>query len=146
MGEVVLRQIVENDDELRTRVVVTSAGTANWHVGQSMDPRARAALDRAGYLADGTLAAFADRSYIDQHDVIMVMTKDHRREIDARRTNPDVSIISIRDITEPGHGLEVADPYYGDDGDFDFCLSQLIQGMTTWTSALRRSSESSNEA
>ena len=34
MAEVVLKHLIDNDPSLRGRVDVTSAGTANWHVGE----------------------------------------------------------------------------------------------------------------
>ena len=37
MAEVVFRQLVSEDPVLVGRVVVSSAGTANWHVNQEMD-------------------------------------------------------------------------------------------------------------
>src|ERR1035437_496679 len=63
MAEVALLHLIAEDDQLRGVVNITSAGTAKWHVGSPMDPRARAALDRAGLFLHGTPAAFADRAY-----------------------------------------------------------------------------------
>ena len=60
MAEVALRQMVQADPNLVGRVKVASAGTANWHVGSAMDPRARRALDRAGLVAEGSAATYAD--------------------------------------------------------------------------------------
>ena len=64
MAEVVLRQLVADVPLLNDRVDVTSAGTARWHVGGSMDVRARAALDRAGFTTAGTPAVYANRPYL----------------------------------------------------------------------------------
>jgi len=51
MAEVVLQHYVDADSSLRGYVDVTSAGTANWHVGSPMDQRARGALNRAASTA-----------------------------------------------------------------------------------------------
>jgi protein-tyrosine-phosphatase len=60
MAEVVLKHLIAEDSLLKDHVVVTSAGTARWHVGSPMGPRARAALDRAGYPLPGSVAVYAD--------------------------------------------------------------------------------------
>ena len=137
MGEVVLRHLVSDDRSLDGRVVVTSAGTANWHVGDLMDDRARRALDRAGFDEAGTAAAYADRPYLDDQDVVVVMTREHLHEVRQRLTNDATEVIMLRNLLEPGLDLDVADPYYGDQGDFDRCLELLSRGARRLTSALR---------
>ena len=86
MAEVVLAHMVDADPSLRGRVEVTSAGTANWHVGAAMDPRARDALDRAGF-KEGSPAAYADRAYFDSHDIVVGMTREHATTCDSRLSN-----------------------------------------------------------
>jgi protein-tyrosine phosphatase len=137
MAEVVLGDLVDADDHLRGTVVVTSAGTARWHVGAAMDPRARRALDRAGLRRAGSTAAYADAAFLDAHDVVLVMTREHRLDVRARISRPDVQVILLRDlIDEPG--LDLADPYYGNDADFDECLAVIQRAGQRWTSELRR--------
>jgi len=138
MAEVALRHLIDGVDELRDVVKVTSAGTANWHVGSPMDPRARSALDRAGLHLPGTPAAFADRSYLNAHDIVVVMTREHRDDVRRRLTNPATEVILARNLIEPGRNLDVADPYYGNDRDFDECLALLSQSGRRLTSELRQ--------
>jgi len=138
MAEVSLRQLVGHDPVLAGRVDVTSAGTANWHVGTPMDPRARAALDRAGFEAHGTLAQFADTDYLNRHDLVVVMTREHLHDVRQRLANPATEVVMIRNFLEPGLDLDVADPYYGDSHDFDDCLEVLIRGGRRLTSELRQ--------
>ncbi len=128
MAEVLLRHYVSADPRLKGRVEVASAGTARWHVGRPMDPRARGALDRAGLVGSGTVGAYADRSFIARHDLILVMTREHRREIYERSGSAAVDVRLWRNLVEPGCELDLADPYYGDDSDFDDCLDVLAQG------------------
>ena len=78
MAEVVLKHLIAEDPQLADHVVVTSAGTASWHVGSAMDPRARDALDRAGYRLGGSPGAYATREFLDAQDVVVVMTREHR--------------------------------------------------------------------
>lgn len=137
MAEVVLQHLVAEDDLLKDHVNVTSAGTANWHVGSPMDPRARAALDRAGYLAAGSLGAYADTAYLDRQDLVVVMTREHRDDVQLRLNNAATELVLWRDLMVTGQDLDVADPYYGDDVEFDECLALLSAGGERLTSILR---------
>ncbi|MHB8379595.1 MAG: low molecular weight protein-tyrosine-phosphatase [Acidimicrobiales bacterium] len=137
MAEVVLRHLIADDPHLQDHVMVTSAGTANWHVGSPMDPRARAALDRAGYVAAGTAGAFADADYLDLQDLIVVMTREHRGDVQRRLNNAATEVILWRDLINEGEDLDVADPYYGGDDEFDECLAILRVGGQHLTSLLR---------
>ena len=137
MAEVILKHLVEDDPFLKGRVEVTSAGVANWHVGAEMDPRARRALDRAGYLARGTPGAYASPAYLDAQDFVTVMTREHLREVRGRLSNPDTNVVLWRHLIDPRHNLDVADPYYGDDDEFDQCLALLSAGGQQLTTMLR---------
>jgi protein-tyrosine phosphatase len=128
MGEVIARTLIQNDEILANQVFATSAGTANWHVGSEMDSRARSALNRAGFLGPGSAAAFANTAYLDAQDIVVVMTKEHRRDVLQRLTNPSTSVLLLRSLAGEEFELDVADPYYGDDIEFDHCLSQIKEG------------------
>ena len=147
MGEVVLNRFVDADSSLRGFVDVTSAGTANWHVGSPMDQRARGALDRAGFKGAGSLGAFADRAYLDRQDVVIGMTREHVHEVKKRLSNRATEVILLRNLIEPGRDLDLFDPYYGGDADFDECLETLRRGGRRLTSEFRqRLGEGSCEA
>jgi len=138
MAEVVLKHLVADDPLLCGHVLVTSAGTARWHLGGAMDPRARAALDRAGLWRAGSPAAYADGAYLDRQDLVAVMTREHRDDVRDRLANPTTEVVLWRDLLQPGRNLDLADPYYGDHGDFDDCLALLRSGGQRLTLALRR--------
>jgi protein-tyrosine phosphatase len=96
-----------------------------------MDPRARRALDRAGLRRAGSPAAYADAAYLDAQDVILVMTREHRRDVSERRTRRGGAIILLRDLVGPP-GLDLADPYFGDDAEFDECLTVIRRAASRW--------------
>jgi protein-tyrosine phosphatase len=147
MAEVVLQHFVDADSSLRGFVNVTSAGTANWHVGSPMDLRARGALDRAGFGGAGSLAAYADRAYLDRQDFVIGMTREHVHEVKKRLSNPLTEVILMRNLTEPGRELDLFDPYYGDDAEFDECLEMVRAGGQRLTWEFRqRLGEGSSEA
>ncbi len=128
MAEVILHELVTQDKFLRPRVSVSSAGTARWHVGSPMDSRARSALDRAGFHGPGTLGAYASSEYLDAHDVVVVMTREHRDDVQARLSNENTEVILLRNLLEPGLDLDVPDPYYGQSEDFDACVDLFTRG------------------
>jgi len=138
MAEVALRDLIAKDALLSNRVTVTSAGTANWHVGSEMDERARAALDRAGLTQEGTLGQFASGDYLNEHDIVLVMTREHVRDVEHRLTNPSTQVVLARNLLDGPRDLDVADPYYGTDKDFDDCLAQLTECVRQLTLVLRQ--------
>jgi len=138
MAEVLLRHLVLEDATLQGRVVVTSAGTARWHVGAPMDPRARGALDRAGFQSPGSLALYADSAYLNAQDLVVVMTREHLHDVKARLRNDATDVLLWRNLSEPGLNLDVSDPYYGDDREFDECLAALRPGGQQLTSVFRQ--------
>lgn len=137
MAEVVLKHLVARDPLLKDHVIITSAGTANWHVESPMDPRARAALHRAGYDLPGSLGVFADTAYLDRQDLVVVMTREHLHDVRERLSNEATEVILWRNLLEPKANLDLADPYYGDAAAFDECLAILRSGGQRLTSVLR---------
>jgi protein-tyrosine phosphatase len=137
MAEVVLKHLIADDPDLAGHVHVTSAGTARWHVGSAMDPRARGALDRAGYLFDGSPGAYASRDFLDSQDVVIVMTREHLDDVRSRVTNPRTELVLWRHLIDPSKDLDIADPYYGDDAEFDECLAMLRSGGESLMALLR---------
>lgn len=135
MGEILLREAVRHDQHLAGRVDVLSAGTANWHVGKPMDPRAAAALERAGLPTDATPGLFASAAVLRDIDLNVVMTREHRNDIVIR--HPEADVLLVRELL--GHGsMDVADPYYGNDRDFDECLEILREVTPLVLKELRR--------
>jgi protein-tyrosine phosphatase len=138
MAEVVSRHFVDADSSLRGRVDVTSAGTANWHVGSPMDQRARDALRRAGFHGEGSPAAYADRAYLDRQDIVIGMTREHVHEVRSRLTNRYTDVILMRNLIEPERDLDLFDPYYGDAAEFDECLETVRAAGQRLTLEFRR--------
>jgi len=114
---------------LADRVVVSSAGTGPWHEGEPMDPRARAALERAGYADQGHVARQLPADWTDHVDLAVGLDRRHGetlRSLAAHRRAPDVELALLRRFDpDSGGALDVPDPYYGDDDVFDRCLSMI---------------------
>jgi protein-tyrosine phosphatase len=127
MGEVVMRSMLVSAG-LDDRVVVDSAGTGGWHEGDPADPRTVRTLRAHGY--DGTdhrAREFRPKWFSDR-DLIVVADEGHARDL--RRWAPDAhASAKVRLLREfdptavEAETLEVDDPYFGDDEDFDHCLT-----------------------
>ncbi len=107
---------------LAGRVVVDSAGTGDWHIGQPMDTRARAELTRRGHDAAGHEARQIQADWLDEYDLLLAMDRANLAGLAALAAGqPDLAgrIMLLRAF-DPGapDGAEVPDPYYGGAEDY----------------------------
>jgi protein-tyrosine phosphatase len=117
--------------ETSRAVVVDSAGTGDWHIGDRMDPDARAALARRGY--DGSdpeshRARQYEPSWLTRRDLVLAM--DGRNLATLRRMARGQDEERIRLFGEVGGlagagGADIPDPWGGDAGEFDAVLDLL---------------------
>lgn len=110
MAEVVTRRTIEDHG---LDVVVDSAGTGGWHVGDPMDERALRTLADHGYDGASHRARRFDRAWFGERDLILVMDAENLRAL--RRIAPpgaDIRLLRSFDPAAP-EGAEVPDPYYG---------------------------------
>lgn len=116
MGERVLAvEIAEAG--LAGQVVVDSAGTGDWHLGDAMDDRARAELARRGLGGDGHEARQIQPDWLDEYDLLLAMDRSNLAALHAMaRGRPELSgriaLLRAFDPAAPD-GAEVPDPYYG---------------------------------
>jgi len=113
-----------------------SAGTASWHVGDQMDPRAHAALLDAGYAAHDHRAQHVGDDLLQRTNLLVALDRKHR-QILAGRSALEASIIMLRpfDAAAGGH-VDVADPYYGTKEDFTACAKTIEQSVMGLLAAL----------
>jgi protein-tyrosine phosphatase len=112
MAESILRETLRGTD-LESRVVVDSAGTHNYHVGEDADGRARQILAEGGYTISHRARRF-DPQWLRDRDLILAMDSGHVRELRslaARHSTPQAPIVAFRDFDPEGPG-DVPDPYY----------------------------------
>ena len=106
-------------------VVVDSAGTGDWHVGDTMDPDARAALAVRGHDGSAHRARQFHPSWLPQRDLILAM--DARNLVDLRRMAADKDADRIRLFGEVGEigGQDIPDPWGGGPDEFGRVLDLL---------------------
>jgi len=144
MAEVAFRSIAAGtalgDGRVLADLVDTeSAGTANWHVGSQMDPRARTALDAAGFTGPGTPAAHVSFEQVARSRMVLALDRGHLADLG--RIAPHGTPVELLLAFGPARGfLEVADPYYGDDDGFAACLEVIVAACEGLASRLAASS------
>jgi protein-tyrosine phosphatase len=110
---------------LGDRLVITSAGTGPWHEGEPMDPRTRAALQRAGYADHGHVAHQISVSRLQQSNLIVALDRRHQQTL--RSLGVDRSHLYLLRSFDPSAGgaSDVPDPYYGAAPEFDVCMEMI---------------------
>jgi protein-tyrosine phosphatase len=144
MAEAVLRAQLAKSG-LDHRVQVDSAGTGDWHVGDQMDRKARSALKRNGYNGESHRARQFRPSWLTERDLILAMDTANLRDL--RALAPPGEADRIRLFGEIGglHGVDVPDPYYGDQSDFATVLALLETGMSHLVALIKADPEISPE-
>jgi len=107
-------------------VVVDSAGTGDWHVGDPMDPDARSALASRGHDGSAHRARQFQPSWLPRRDLILAM--DARNLADLRRMARGEDADRIRLFSAVG-GLaeagDIPDPWGGGPDAFSYVLDLL---------------------
>ncbi|MGH7019845.1 MAG: low molecular weight protein-tyrosine-phosphatase [Brevundimonas sp.] len=129
----------EEARRLKLDVVVDSAGTGGWHVGDPPDPRAQAVARKNGV----DISALRGRQVkpVDFRRFTHLVALDQDNLANLRRLAPadataDLSL--LLDHVEGREGQPVADPYFGDDDGFDLTWADVTAGARGLAQKLRR--------
>lgn len=107
-------------------VVVDSAGTGDWHVGDAMDPGARSALASRGHDGSAHRARQFEPSWLSRYDLILAM--DTRNLVDLRRMARGEDRDRIRLFGAAGglgESSDIPDPWGGGPDEFGHVLDLL---------------------
>lgn len=124
MAEGVLRHLVQ---QRGLRIEVDSAGTADYHVGDEPDKRARAAMQRNGISIDELRGRQVEQRDFARFDLLLAMDKSNYRDLlslapdDAAKEKVKLMMAFAGDASTS----EVPDPYYGPDDGFDETFTLL---------------------
>lgn len=105
---------------LADRIVIESAGTADYHIGKGADPRSQAEMERRGVMLKHSARQFVATDF-DRFDLVIAM--DESNVANLKRIAPDdtaaAKIHRLREWDPEADGdLDVPDPYYGGDDGF----------------------------
>jgi len=130
MGEVVLRGLAERDG-LADRLLVSSAGTGEWHVGEGADPRTIEALRARGYDGRRHRAKQFEAEDFARHDLVVAFDRGHERVLRSWAADEaERSSVRLLSSFDPHGPVDVADPYYSDAAAFDAVLTQVERATT----------------
>ena len=107
-------------------VIVDSAGTGGWHIGEPPDRRAQATALRHGI----DISRYRGRQVesADFHRFTYIFALDRDNLASLRQLQPDDGTAEVRLLLDLVKGLEgesVADPYYGEAAGFEQSWSQV---------------------
>ena len=145
MGEFLLRERFA-DAGLEDEVVVDSAGTHSWEVGNPADPRTLAVLARNGHDDLGGsdhVARKFERSWFDEVDLVLAADAGHHRELTTlARTDEHRAKVRMFRSFDPASAerddLDMDDPWYGDDSSFDQTYAEVTAAADGVVEHVRR--------
>lgn len=136
-AEAVMRRLVD-EAGLSARVLVDSAGTGNWHVGEAPDERAQRAGGQRGYDLAPLRARQIAGADFGRFDLIVAMDDANVSALQA--VCPAAERDKIRLLMEFAPGSDarvVADPYFGGERGFEMVLDQCEAACAGLLAALR---------
>ena len=128
-AEGVFRHVVQQEG-LKDRIVIESAGTHGYHVGEPPDPRSQQAAAGRGYDLSAQRARRVERKDFDEFDYVLAMDNENLGFL--RRVCPSQHAHKVRLFMEFGSDAavrEVPDPYYGGGAGFERVLD-LVEGAS----------------
>ncbi|WP_182868080.1 low molecular weight protein-tyrosine-phosphatase [Stieleria mannarensis] len=125
-AEAVMKRFAE---EFGLDVEVDSAGTHDYHIGKSADPRMLKAAEARGYELTSrgrqvTQADLDDGAF----DLVLAMDNANYQDLTALAGRPTSHIRVFSDYLDDNWPNDVPDPYYGEEEGFDEVLDMLEEG------------------
>lgn len=122
------------------QIVVDSAGTSHWHVGQGANPPSQRTWEKAGYTYKHVASQFNYPRLVSA-DLVLVMDDNNHHEVSKFVTSDEEArkIFYLRefDPTNP-ESLEVPDPYSLPDSAFEEVLTMVERATDGLIEALLR--------
>ena len=136
LAEAALR---EEARRLQLELIVDSAGTGDWHVGEPPDRRAQAAALRNGVDISGLRARQVTRADFARFDHIVALDHDNLASLRKMAPADATAELSLLLNHVPGReGQGVADPWFGDEAGFDVTWADVSAGARALVSRLQR--------
>jgi protein-tyrosine phosphatase len=118
---------------------VDSAGTGDWHTGESPDPR-MVETAKKHELALGGTARQVRPNDLDRFDLILAMDQSNRADLLklARMPAQQPKIRMLREFDPQRDDLDVPDPWYGGQSDFEQTYQIIERSVRGLLEALER--------
>lgn len=137
LAEGVLRRLAA---ERGIRLEVDSAGTADYHVGEAPDHRARACAKRHGIDIDGLRGRQVVPEDFHRSDHLLAMDQANLRDLLLLAPDPALAHKASLLMSHAPMGTtdEVPDPYYGPDSGFDHVYELVMEACHGFLDAIER--------
>lgn len=110
-------------------VEVNSAGTGGWHAGEAPDRRARIVAKRHGADISSYRARKVTEQDFRRFTHIVALDRENLTALETMRPSDATAELSLLlDHVDGRKGESVADPYYGDEYDFETTWSEVAEG------------------
>lgn len=127
------------DAGLSDRIVVDSAGTHGYHIGEPPDLRTQEAAARRGYDLSRLRARKFQREDFQRFDLVLAMDRDNHGIL-ARIAQPSAGhrLRMMMEYASQFQEIEVPDPYYGGPDGFDRVLDMIEDAAQGLLEAIRK--------
>ncbi|MEX2367463.1 MAG: low molecular weight protein-tyrosine-phosphatase [Pseudohongiellaceae bacterium] len=134
-AEVVLRSHIQNRN-LADRILVDSAGTSSWHMGEPPDPRTMMHASARQYDLDGLLGRQVTPRDFEVFDYILAMDKENLRNmmVDCPPAHQD-KIHLLLSYSDSDY-LEVPDPYHSGPQGFELVLDLVEEACSNFLESI----------
>ncbi len=110
---------------LAGQVDVASAGTGDWHIGNSVDQRSQRAAQLRGYDLSAQRAQQVCRADFARYDLILAMDHNNLRDLKAMQAGPGKAELDLFLRRYGAEVDEVPDPYYEGEQGFEQVLDLI---------------------
>jgi protein-tyrosine phosphatase len=124
MAEAVFQDMVNNAG-LSDQVIIESAGTGAWHVGERAHGGTRGVLAKHGITYEGRAQQVTRSDMVDKNTYIIAMDNSNVRDLQ-HRFGKHPRLYRLLDFASETDVLEVPDPYYS--GGFDKVYALVEDG------------------
>ena len=121
-------------------VLVDSAGTSSFHIGEPADKRMRVAAAKRGYDLTSRSRMVTRRDF-SEFDLVVAMDRNNLRELSILAGSPHRKLVLLSDFLEGDWPRDVPDPYYGADDGFETVLNMLEAACPKILETLKAESE-----
>lgn len=112
-----------HQQELSKEILLDSAGTHGYHIGEAPDPRSIDAAAQRGFDISDLRARRVEASDFQEFDLILGLDNSHMRHLrEIAPRNAKAEIVLFLEYAGATKEKEVPDPYYGSRKHFEYVL------------------------
>ena len=134
MAEAVFQDLVDRAG-LSDRIVIDSAGTGSWHVGEKAHPGTRRVLAAHGISYSGRARRVRGQDLASDDTYVIAMDSDNVRDLRAA-FGDHPRLFRLLDFASQSQVMDVPDPYY--EGNFEAVYQLVEDGCRGLLQTIRR--------